>query len=53
MKTIVVIVEDRFYPNSIAITLAIISGSLLAAIVVSLNVVEIGLVALEFIPWPR
>ena len=52
MQTIIVIVEDRFYPNSIAITLACVVGSLIVALVVSLNVVEIGLSVLEIIPWP-
>ena len=53
MKTIIVVVEDRFYPNSIAITLASIVGAFICALVVSLNVVEIGLVVLEMTPWPR
>jgi hypothetical protein len=52
MQTIIVIVEDRFTPNSLAITLACIVGSSLAAICVSLNVVEIGLSVLGGIPWP-
>ena len=52
METIVVIVEDRFYPNSIAITLATIVGFCVCALIVSLNVVEIGLSVLEMIPWP-
>lgn len=50
MRAVVVIVEDRFYPNSIAISLACIAGSFLCALVISLNVVEIGLAIMELIP---
>lgn len=48
---VVVIVEEDFIPNHLAITTACVIGFFVVALYVSLNVVEVGLSALEFIPW--
>jgi hypothetical protein len=50
LDTVVVILEEDFTPNHFAISLACILGSVCASVLVSLNVVEIGLAIKDSIP---
>jgi hypothetical protein len=50
VNAVVFVAEENYSPNHIAITMACILASFVAAVAVSLNVVEIGLAIWEFIP---